>query len=306
MIPWFSNSGSRGTLKLTLSRLLLPILIKLQKKSIITTNKGKSRGIKYLFTAPPVLYSFSLFTPSNKKEKVIMTAESDVATVIEEANELYKENKFQEVYDKLIQHKSETSNCELQWKLARAARDLSQLDSTSKDRKLELVSEGLKFAENAVAANDADFSAHKWKGILLSDLSSSEGYKKQIANAYIIRDEFVKAAELNPNDALCQFLMGEWCLKVADMTWIQRQAAKALFGTPPTSSYDEALKYFLKAEDVNSGFYVGTYVSLGKTYLKMKNKEDAKKWLTKAVNYKSENEKDDKLIEEAKGLMKGL
>ena len=46
---------------------------------------------------------------------------------------------------------------------------------------------------------------------------------------------------------------------------------------------------------VNSGFYVGTYVSLGKTYLKMKNKEDAKKWLTKAVNYKSENEKDDKV-----------
>ena len=46
---------------------------------------------------------------------------------------------------------------------------------------------------------------------------------------------------------------------------------------------------------VNSGFYVGNLVSLGKTYLKLKNKEEAKKWFQKATEYPSENEKDDKV-----------
>ena len=82
----------------------------------------------------------------------------------------------------------------------------------------------------------------------MSDVSEFEGYKKQIANAYVIRDEFLKACELNPQDAVCHFLIGEWCFTVADMGWVQRQAAKALFGTPPSSSYEEALKHFEKAE----------------------------------------------------------
>ena len=47
---------------------------------------------------------------------------------------------------------------------------------------------------------------------------------------------------------------------------------------------------------VNSGFYVGNYVSLGKTYLKLKNKEEAKKWFQKAAEYPSENEKDDQVL----------
>ena len=89
----------------------------------------------------------------------------------------------------------------------------------------------------------------QWKGILLSDVGDYEGSKKKIQNAYIIRDEFVKASELNPNDALCYFLLGEWCYTVSDMSWMLRQAAKAIFGTPPSSTFEEALKHFLKAEE---------------------------------------------------------
>ena len=47
---------------------------------------------------------------------------------------------------------------------------------------------------------------------------------------------------------------------------------------------------------MNSGFYVGNYVSLGKTYLKLKKKEEAKKWFQKAAEYPSENEKDDQVL----------
>ncbi|XP_063720773.1 regulator of microtubule dynamics protein 1-like [Symsagittifera roscoffensis] len=233
-------------------------------------------------------------------------SENSTAVAIKEADGYYDQNDFQKVYDTLVKHKSDTSNCELQWKIARAARDLSCLSSTSKERKKELTYEGLECAQNAVNSDDSNFSAHKWKGIMLSEVGDYEGIKKKIENGYLIRDEFTKASELNPNDALCYFLLGEWSYFVSDMGWTQRQAAKVFFGTPPSSSFEEALKNFLKAEEVNSGFYVGNYVSLGKTYLKLKKKEEAKKWFQKAAEYPSENEKDDQSIAEAKKLLATL
>ena len=56
---------------------------------------------------------------------------------------------------------ADTTNCELQWKIARAARDLSCLSSTSKEKKKELTYEGLECAQNAVNSDGSNFSAHK-------------------------------------------------------------------------------------------------------------------------------------------------
>jgi len=39
------------------------------------------------------------------------------------------------------------------------------------------------------------------------------------------------------------------------MPWYQRKVASAVFATPPISSFDEALIYFLKAEEVDPNFY---------------------------------------------------
>ena len=45
---------------------------------------------------------------------------------------------------------------------------------------------------------------------MLSEVGDYEGIKKKIENGYLIRDEFTKASELNPNDALCYFLLGRF------------------------------------------------------------------------------------------------
>lgn len=37
---------------------------------------------------------------------------------------------------------------------------------------------------------------------------------------------------------------------VASLGWMERTAASALFGTPPSSTYEEALDFFTKAEKV--------------------------------------------------------
>ena len=39
------------------------------------------------------------------------------------------------------------------------------------------------------------------------------------------------------------------------MSWLERKAATALFGAPPTGTIDEALEMFLKGEEYDPGFY---------------------------------------------------
>jgi hypothetical protein len=45
------------------------------------------------------------------------------------------------------------------------------------------------------------------------------------------------------------------CYNISSMPWYQRKIASAVFATPPTSSFEEALIYFSKAEEVEPNFY---------------------------------------------------
>ena len=90
-----------------------------------------------------------------------MPDENSAETAIKQAAEFYDKSEFEKVYDTLVKHKSETSNCELQWQLARACRDLATLASTTPQMKKDLTYEGLECAENAVKADDNNFASHK-------------------------------------------------------------------------------------------------------------------------------------------------
>ena len=75
---------------------------------------------------------------------------------------------------------------------------------------------------------------------------------------------FEKAIALNPSDATSRHLLGLWCFTFADMAWCaalpashfqlsgacryKASVAAALFATPPTSTYAEALAHFEAAE----------------------------------------------------------
>lgn len=75
---------------------------------------------------------------------------------------------------------------------------------------------------------------------------------------------------------------------------MERTAASALFATPPTSSFEEALEYFLACNDMVQGKvrYVSicssNYLLLGQTYEGLKNTDQAKVWYQKCIDLKQE------------------
>ncbi|XP_071277749.1 regulator of microtubule dynamics protein 1 isoform X2 [Agelaius tricolor] len=173
-----------------------------------------------------------------------------VEDVIEQADYLYGSGETEKLYRLLVQHKN-SDDAELLWRLARSSRDLAQLGSTSAEEKKKLTYDSLEYAKKALEKNESNFAAHKWYGICLSDVGDYEGIKTKIGNAIIIKEHFQRAVELNPKDATTIHLIGIWCYSFAEMPWYQRKIAATLFATPPTSTFQEALRYFHMAEEVS-------------------------------------------------------
>ncbi|GAA6219438.1 regulator of microtubule dynamics protein 1 [Lates japonicus] len=225
--------------------------------------------------------------------------------VLEQADYLYSSAETEKLYQLLLQYK-DSDEAEFLWRLARASRDLSLLPNMEAERKKQLTFEAFEYAKKALEKDDKCFAAHKWYAVCLSDIGDYEGVKVKIGNSYIIRDHLERAVELNPKDATSLHILGYWCFAFAELPWYQRKVAAVIFSSPPVSTYEEALEFFLKAEEVDPDFYSKNLLMLGKTYMVMKDKQKALHWLTKAKEYPARTLEDKEVHKEAVDLLKKL
>ena len=126
-----------------------------------------------------------------------------------------------------------------------------------------------------------------------------QGTKEKIANAFKIKEHALKANELQPKDATTLHLLGRWCFGVSNIGWMERKLASTLFGTPPESTYDEALKYFLEAHEVNPEMR-RNLLYIGDTYVALKQKPQAAEFYQKLVDMETTSAFDKSLQDEAK------
>ncbi|KAE8280070.1 Regulator of microtubule dynamics protein 1 [Larimichthys crocea] len=225
--------------------------------------------------------------------------------VLEQADYLYSCAETEKLYQLLLQYK-DSDEAEFLWRLARASRDLSLLPDMKAEKKKQLVFEAFEYVKRALEKDDTCFAAHKWYAVCLSDVGDYEGVKVKIGNSTIIRDHLETAIKLNPKDATSLHILGYWCFAFAELPWYQRKVAALIFASPPTSTYDEALEFFLKAEEVDPNFYSKNLLMLGKTYMAMKDQQKALLWLTKAKEYPARTLEDKEVHKEAVDLLKGL
>uniref|UniRef100_A0A0B6ZQN6 Regulator of microtubule dynamics protein 1 n=2 Tax=Arion vulgaris TaxID=1028688 RepID=A0A0B6ZQN6_9EUPU len=230
-------------------------------------------------------------------------ASPEIQTLLSEADALYDKKDFPATYALLISHK-DSKNADIMWRLARAATDKGKMQEG--DERKKLIYEAWGYISTALELDANNFCCHKWYGILLDYTGEYEGTKQRIANAFKVKEHFLKAIELNPKDGTSKHCLGVWCFLFADMSWVQRKAASLLFASPPTSTYEEALEHFKNAEETTPGFYNHNLVMLGKTYMKLKDKEAAKKYLLQALEHQDKTTDDAKARKEATELLKEL
>lgn len=218
----------------------------------------------------------------------------------------------------------------LSWRLGRAYVKSSGEPSVGADDKLAMCTEGLEVLRGALKtkAGAVDFRCHMWAGIALSAYAECKGTKASLESSVEVKEHWITAAKLSSKEAkkggdsgevevddgntegtskegnpdpTVSNLLGRWCFTFADMGWATRRIASAVFAVVPSSSYDEALEHFSRAELASPGFYKNNRMMMGKCYLRKRDYAEAKKWLEKAMEMEqvdSEAVKDHKECEQ--------
>lgn len=233
-----------------------------------------------------------------------MGAGENDGDAIDKADELYTNYDISHLYEFLKGHEN-SSNVEILWRLARACSEMAKL-SKEKSRAKFYMKEGLDIITKAMKIDDTNFRVHTWYAALLHYVGEYEGIKKIIVNSYAVREHFQKAIDLNPRDAISLHSLGYWCYAISDIPWYQRKAASLLFATPPTSTYDEALSFLLRAEEVAPDSFSPNHLLLGKTYIRLKQPENAVKHLLKARDNTGPTPDDKNARDESKRLLAEL
>ncbi|KAI9989164.1 hypothetical protein PInf_019303 [Phytophthora infestans] len=201
------------------------------------------------------VHSAATTSRANGEDEEKENVPGDVAAVIKRADELFEQGQHTQTRQYLkAELPKYPPSAEMLWRVARACNYLVE-EKSKLDEKKALAFEGLAHAEKAFALNSDSAASNKWMAIMTSTVGNFRDLKEKIAGAYVIRDHIQRAIELDPTDATSRNILGQWCLAFADMTWIEKRAAAALFGAPPSATYEEAVEHFHAAENISPGFW---------------------------------------------------
>ncbi|XP_069708587.1 regulator of microtubule dynamics protein 2 isoform X2 [Phaenicophaeus curvirostris] len=212
--------------------------------------------------------------------------EEELFNFLQQVDNLHKgsENDKKEAFRLLLEKNDKYENyVDFLWRLVRSYGDLFEM-TTDTEEKRKYVTDGKIQAEKAVQLDARSAESHQWFAVMCGYMSQFESVQNKIRNGYLFKEHLDKAIELNPQDPFLYYLNGRWCYSVAQLSWIEKKVAAALFGTPPTSTVEEALQNFLKAEEMCPGYSKCNYVYLAKCYKDLGQKNNALKYCDSALS----------------------
>ncbi|NWS32193.1 RMD2 protein, partial [Polioptila caerulea] len=222
--------------------------------------------------------------------------DEDLFNFLQQVDNLHKgsEDDKKEGFRLLLEKDDKYENSvEFLWRLARAYGDLFEM-TTDDEEKRKYVTD--------VKQNSSKF----WKmlfAIMCGYMSQFESVQNKIRNGYLFKEHLDKAIELKPQDPFLYYLNGRWCYSVAQLSWIEKKVAAALFGTPPTSTVEEALQNFLKAEEMHPGYSKCNYVYLAKCYKDLGQRNNALKYCDSALSILSVTNEDKEAQKDLEALL---
>ncbi|XP_042334073.1 regulator of microtubule dynamics protein 2 isoform X1 [Sceloporus undulatus] len=232
----------------------------------------------------------------------------DLFNLLQESDRLHSgsDNDKRESFKLLLENEEKYRNCAgFLWRLARAYGDMFMLTTDAEEKK-NYASEGKLVAENAISLDSSVAESHQWFAMMCGYMSQFESIQNKIKNGYLFKEHLDKAKELKPQDPFLYYLTGRWCYEVAQLSWIEKKVAAALFGTPPTSTIHEALQNFLKAEEIHPGYSKYNYVYIAKCYKDLGQRSNALKSCETALSILSVTKEDEEAEKDLETLLPSL
>ncbi|NXF57454.1 RMD2 protein, partial [Ciccaba nigrolineata] len=234
-----------------------------------------------------------------KSPNNIVKSEEELFNLLQQVDNLHKgsEDDKKEGFRLLLEKDDKYENCvDFLWRLARAYGDLFEM-TTDAEEKRKYVTDEMQNMTSTCSTGELLFA------IMCGYMSQFESVQNKIRNGYLFKEHLDKAIELKPQDPFLYYLHGRWCYSVAQLSWIEKKVAAALFGTPPTSTVEEALQNFLKAEEMRPGYSKCNYVYLAKCYKDLGQKNNALKYCDSALSILSVTNEDKEAQKDLEALL---
>ncbi len=184
-------------------------------------------------------------------------------------------------------------DAELLWRMARASFLAACLAERKKDKEKQknylLHAEDL--CNKALEKNPDSYDAHKWMAMILGKVSDFVSTKERIEKGKDIKKHLELAIELKPDEAYLYHVYGRWCFEVAKLSWVERNVAKLVFGTPPEATNDDAFRNFKKGEELKQNWKINDFY-IAKSLIELKRYKEASEYLYKAMQLPNELDED--------------
>jgi hypothetical protein len=117
------------------------------------------------------------------------------------------------------------------WKASRALVDLGLLmPEAQKARRDTVYNEARALAERAVRANGNGADGHYMVAVSVGRVALTKGARERVRYATVIRDEALRATELNPRHDGAQHVLGRWNAEIQRLPGITKFFAKTFLG----------------------------------------------------------------------------
>lgn len=141
-------------------------------------------------------------------------------------------------------------NYEANWKAARELADLgTMLPDAQRTRRDSLYAEAQRLAERAVRVNSAGADGHFMVAVAVGRVALSKGARQRVRYSRVIRDEALRATELDSRHGGAQHVLGRWNAEIQRLPGVTKLFARTFLGASIFSqaSWANAERYFAEA-----------------------------------------------------------
>jgi tetratricopeptide (TPR) repeat protein len=144
-------------------------------------------------------------------------------------------------------------NYDVLWRTAQVYVDLGKaLPNSQSARRDTLYNEGLALAQRAVRVNANGADGHFMVAVATGRVALTKGARDRVRYAGVVRDEALRAIELNPRHDGAMHVMGRWNAEIMRLPGITKFFAKTFMGAAifNQASWENAVNYYNQAIEI--------------------------------------------------------
>ena len=166
-------------------------------------------------------------------------------------------------------------------RLARVESMLAE-DASGEDGR-RLVASAVEHAREAVKTAPDSAAGHLELAVALGRQALKEGPKTQLSLSREIKSEVDRALALDPSQGRAWHVRALWNRKLASLNFFERAVAKTVLGgVPRGATMENAVADLQKAVELEPA-YVNHRLELGRTFMQLKRRDEARRELERAV-----------------------